>query len=38
MPTRQGINDDFKDMQKLIITNNNDAHTGKTTALRGVYE
>lgn len=25
-------------MQKLIITNNNDAHTGKTTALRGVYD
>lgn len=38
MPTRQGINDDFKDMQRLIITDNNNAHTGKTTALRGVYE
>ncbi len=25
-------------MQKLIITCNNNAHTGKTTALRGVYE
>ena len=25
-------------MQSLIIINNNDAHTGKTTALRGVYE
>lgn len=28
----------MKHMQKLIITNNNNAHTGKTTALRKVYD
>lgn len=31
-------NDACDHMQRLIITDNNNAHTGKTTALRGVYD